>query len=145
MPLTSDHAIAEVLQTVNTISLLGASHKPQRPSYQVMQFLLSHGFKVLPVNPGLSGTEILGQRVYGSLAEVPYTIDMVDVFRNASYLPKIVEEVIGLGIKSIWTQLNVIDIDAALHAESHGIRVVMDRCPAIELPRLQRAGLISAR
>ncbi|MEP1470121.1 MAG: CoA-binding protein [Halieaceae bacterium] len=142
MPLSNDQDIAEVLQTIDTIGLLGASHKPERPSYQVMQFLLSHGFKVLPVNPGLSGTEILGQRVYASLAEIPCPIDMVDVFRNASYLPKIVDELISLGVENLWTQLSVIDIDAALHAENHGIRVVMDRCPAIEIPRLQSAGLL---
>ena len=142
MPLSSDQAIADVLRTVKTVALLGASNKPQRPSYRVMQFLLSHNFKVVPVNPVLSGTELLGQRVYGSLAEVPCPIDMVDVFRNASHLPAIVDEAIGLGIDTLWTQLDVIDENAAAHAERHGIRVVMDRCPAIEWPRLKRAGLI---
>ena len=142
MPLRSDQAIADVLRTVKTIALLGASNKPQRPSYRVMQFLLAHDFKVVPVNPVLSGTELLGQRVYGSLAEVPCPIDMVDVFRNASHLPAIVDEAIGLGIDTLWTQLDVIDENAAGHAERHGIRVVMDRCPAIEWPRLKRAGLI---
>ena len=142
MPLSSDRAIADVLHTVKTIALLGASHKPQRPSFRVMQFLLSHNFKVVPVNPGLSGTELLGQRVYGSLAEVPCPIDMVDVFRNASHLPAIVDDVIGLGIHTLWTQLDVVDDEAARHAECHGIRVVMDRCPAIEWPRLKQAGLL---
>ena len=142
MPLTSDQAIAEVLRKVKTVALLGASHKPQRPSYRVMQFLLAHDFKVVPVNPGLSGTELLGQRVYSTLAEVPGTIDMIDVFRNASYLPAIVDDIISLGINTLWTQLDVIDENAALHAEQHGIRVVMDRCPAIEWPRLKQAGLL---
>jgi len=140
MPLTSDQAIADVLRSVKTIALLGASHKPQRPSHRVMQFLLSHDYKVVPVNPGLSGTELLGQRVYGSLAEVPCPIDMVDVFRNASHLPSIVEDTIGLRIGILWTQLEVIDEAACLRAECHGVRVVMDRCPAIEWPRLQAAG-----
>jgi len=143
MPLTSDQAIADILRSVKTIALLGASHKPQRPSYRVMQFLLSHDeYEVVPVNPGLSGTELLGQRVYGSLAEVPCPIDMVDVFRNASHLPSIVDDIIGLGIDTLWTQLDVIDEEAALRAERHGVRVVMDRCPAIEWPRLQKAGLL---
>jgi len=142
MPLSTDQAIADVLRTVKTIALLGASNKPQRPSYRVMQFLLAHDFKVVPVNPVLGGTELLGQRVYGSLAEVPCPIDMVDVFRNASHLPAIVDEAIGLGIDTLWTQLDVIDEKAAGHAERHGIRVVMDRCPAIEWPRLKRAGLL---
>ena len=140
MPLTSDEAIADVLRSVKTIALLGASHKPQRPSYRVMQFLLSHDYQVVPVNPGLSGTDLLGQRVYGSLAEVPCPIDMVDVFRNASHLPAIVDDTIGLGIGTLWTQLDVIDRAAAMRAESHGVRVIMDRCPAIEWPRLQAAG-----
>ena len=142
MPLSSDQAIADVLRTVKTVALLGASNKPQRPSYRVMQFLLAHNFKVVPVNPVLSGTELLGQRVYGSLAEVPCPIDMVDVFRNASHLPAIVDEAIGLGIDTLWTQLDVIDENAAAHAERHGIRVVMDRCPAIEWPRLKQAGVL---
>ena len=142
MPITSDQAIADVLRTVKTVALLGASHKPQRPSYRVMQFFLSHNFKVVPVNPGLSGTELLGQRVYGALAEVPCPIDMVDVFRNASHLPAIVDDVIDLGIDTLWTQLHVVDVKAALHAERHGIRVIMDRCPAIEWPILKRAGLL---
>ena len=107
-----------------------------------MQFLLSHGFKVVPVNPGLSGTELQGQRVYGTLAEVPCPIDMIDVFRHASHLPAIVDDAISLGITTLWTQLDVIDDNAALHAEQHGIRVVMDRCPAIEWPRLKQAGML---
>lgn len=142
MPLSSDRAIADVLLSVKTVALLGASNKPQRPSYRVMQFLLSHGFSVVPVNPGLSGTELLGQHVYGTLADVPTPIDMVDVFRNAVYLPAIVEETVRLGIGTLWTQLDVIDEQAADYAEQQGIRVVMDRCPAIEWPRLKKSGLL---
>ena len=142
MPLSSDDAIAEVLRTVDTIALLGASHKPQRPSYRVMQFLLSHNFKVVPVNPALADSTLLRQRVYGSLSEIDCPIDMVDVFRNALHLPAIVDEVITLGTKTLWTQLGVVDMDSAAQAERHGIRVVMDRCPAIEWPRLSQAGLL---
>ena len=142
MYLTNDQDIADILGSVKTIALLGASHKIQRPSYGVMQFLLAHNFKVVPVNPRLRDTQLLGQTIYGSLAEVPCPIDMVDVFRNASYLPGIVEEVIQLGIKTLWTQLDVIDEKAALHAQQHGVQVVMNRCPAIEWPRLKHAGLL---
>lgn len=144
MPLSSDEAIADVLQSVKTIALLGASHKPQRASYRVMQFLLSHGFQVVPVNPMLSGTDLQGQRVYESLAAIPYPIDMVDVFRNSSHLPQIVEETIAAKVGILWTQLDVVNVEAAQHAEDHGIRVVMDRCPAIEWPRLQQAGHLSS-
>ncbi|MEP6391328.1 MAG: CoA-binding protein [Halioglobus sp.] len=142
MPLQEDTAIAGVLQRAKNIALLGASHKPARPSHSVMQFLLSHGYTVFPVNPGLAGSELLGQRVYGTLDEVPGSIDMVDVFRNASFLPGIVEETINKNIPMLWTQLDVIDESAAAHAEKHGVRVVMNRCPAIEWPRLRQAGLL---
>ena len=142
MPLTSDQSIADMLQSVKTIGVLGASHKPQRPSFRVMEVLISHNYVVVPINPALSGTELLGQRVYGALAEVPFAIDMVDVFRNSSHLPTIVDDVIELGIRNLWTQLDVIDLQAASRAELHGIRVVMDRCLAIEMPRLKQAGLL---
>ncbi|WOJ92808.1 CoA-binding protein [Congregibacter variabilis] len=142
MSLSSDEEIAEVLRSVKTVAVLGASHKPERPSYGVMQFLLRKGYTVFPVNPGLAGTELLGQRVYGALIDIPQPVDMVDVFRNASFLPQIVEEVIQCKVGILWTQLEVIDRDAAMHAEAQGIRVVMDRCPAIEWPRLKAAALL---
>ncbi|MEH6558319.1 MAG: CoA-binding protein [Oceanicoccus sp.] len=142
MPLTSDKDIADVLRSVKTIALLGASHKPERPSYEVMAFLLEQGYTVIPVNPGLAGTELQGQRVYESLAAIPQPVDMIDVFRNASFLPAIVEDTISQGIGTIWTQLDVIDEAAAAHAENHGITVIMNRCPAIEWPRLSRSGLL---
>ena len=142
MPVTDDHAIADVLRTVKTIALLGASHKPVRPSYRVMRFLLAHDYRVIPVNPGLSGRDLQGQRVYRSLSEIPHTIDMVDVFRKPTYLPEIVDETIRLGIDTLWTQLDVIDDSAARLADRQGVRVIMDRCPAIEWPRLKQAGLL---
>ena len=143
MPLTSDRDIAQVLRSVKTIALLGASHKPERPSHEVMGFLLKRGYTVIPVNPAHAGTELQGQTVYESLEAIPYSVDMVDVFRNASFLPAIVEEIINAGINTMWTQLNVIDEAAAAHAESHGINVIMNRCPAIEWPRLRQSGLLT--
>ena len=126
----------KVLTETKTIALVGASPKPERPAYHVMQFLLSKGYKVIPVNPGLEGQELLGQAVYANLAAIPDPIDMVDVFRNAEAVPGIVEEAISIGAKTIWMQLGVINEDAAQTAEAAGIQVVMDACPKIELPKL---------
>ncbi|MFT4768786.1 MAG: putative CoA-binding protein [Glaciecola sp.] len=142
MPLNTDADIAEVLRSVKTVALLGASHKPERPSYGVMRFLLLKGYTVFPVNPGLAGTELLGQSVYGALADIPQLVDMVDVFRNARFLPQIVEEVIQCKARILWMQLDVIDLEAAKLAEANGVSVVMDRCPAIEWPRLKAVGLL---
>ena len=142
MPLNADEEIAEVLRSVKTIALLGASPKPERPSNEVMRFLLEKGYTVYPVNPGLAGSELLGRRVYGALGDVPIDVDMVDVFRNASFLPQIVEDVIACRAKVLWTQLDVVDNEAASRAEVQGLRVVMDRCPAIEWPRLRALGLL---
>jgi len=144
MLLTTDRDIARVLAATRSIALLGASHKPSRPSHEVMHFLLAQGYDVYPVNPGLAGQQLLGRRVYPDLASVPVAIDMVDVFRQSQYLPEIVEQAIGVGAKALWTQLGVVDQAAADVAENAGLDVVMDRCPAIELPRLRRAGLLPA-
>lgn len=130
--------IADILKTTKTIALLGASPNPDRPSNGVMRFLLSKGYRVFPVNPGQAGKEIHGQKVYARLADIPESIDMVDVFRAAEYLDGIVEEASTLPQKPkvIWGQLSVRDDAAAAKAEAAGIKVVMDRCPAIEYPRL---------
>lgn len=134
----ADEYLARILKNTKTIGLIGASAKPERPSYGVMGFLLRHGYQVFPVNPGLAGQSIYGQLVYGNLSDVPQPIDMVDIFRNSSALPSLFEEIIALPIrpKYIWTQLGVIDLSAAAQAEQVGIEVVMNRCPAIEIPRL---------
>ena len=136
-----DDHIRRILKDVKTIALLGASPNPARPSHSVMSFLLSKGYTVFPVNPGQEGKEILGQHIYAKLADIPEAIDMVDVFRAAEFLPAIVEEVILLSPrpKVIWGQLSVRHDDAAAKAEAYGIEVVMDRCPAIEYPRLNIA------
>jgi predicted CoA-binding protein len=142
MPLTMDRDIARVLSTTRTIALLGASAKPSRPSYEVMAFLLQQGYEVLPVNPGLAGQTLQGRLVYAQLADIPKTIDMVDVFRNAAYLPAIVAEACAIGAKTLWTQLEVVDEQAAATAKNAGIEVIMNRCPAIEIPRLRAAGIM---
>lgn len=130
--------ISGILKDTKTIALLGASPNPDRPSNRVMAFLLSKGYQVFPVNPGQAGKQILGQTVYAKLADVPQPVDLVDVFRAADYLDGVVDEAIALDTKpkTIWGQLSVRDDKAAAKAEAAGIKVVMDRCPAIEYPRL---------
>ena len=145
MPLTADSDIAGVLGSTRTIALVGASHKPTRPSHEVMAFLLANGYEVYPVNPGLAGQKLLGRTVYPDLASIPVPIDMVDVFRQSHYLQGIVAEATAIGARVLWTQLGVVDIAAAEAAEKAGLTVVLDRCPAIELPRLRAAGLLVDR
>ena len=130
--------IADILKNTRTIALLGASPNPDRPSNRVMGFLLGKGYTVYPVNPGQAGKQILGQTVYKTLGDVPQPVDLVDVFRAAEYLDGVVDEAIALEVrpKVIWGQLSVRDDRAAAKAEAAGIKVVMDRCPAIEYPRL---------
>lgn len=133
-----DAYIADILTNTHTIALLGASPNAARPSYGVMRFLLSRGYKVIPVNPGQAGKEILGQPVVDRLAAIEEPVDMIDVFRAAEYLDAVVDEVLQMKPlpKVLWGQLAVRDDAAAGRAEAAGIRVVMDRCPAIEIPRL---------
>lgn len=133
-----DGYVADILKTVKTIAVVGASPNPSRPSHGVMGFLLSKGYRVIPVNPGQAGKTILGRAVYGRLADIPEPVDMVDVFRASDHVSAVVDEALALDPppKVIWTQLGVRDDGAAARAEAAGLRVVQDRCPAIEYPRL---------
>ena len=130
--------LRRILTDVKTIALLGASSNPDRPSHGVMRFLLSRGYRVFPVNPGQAGKEILGQKVYAKLADIPEPVDMIDVFRAPEYLSAIVEEAILLPERPsvIWGQRSVRDANSAAKGEAYAMEVVMDRCPAIEYPRL---------
>ncbi len=131
----NDDAIRHILTQTKRIALVGASAKPERASHHVMEFLLEKGFDVTPVNPGLAGQEILGRKVVASLAEAA-PLEMVDLFRRSEEVEAPVEEAIRLGAKTIWMQLGVINEGAAEKARAAGLAVVMDRCPAIEMPRL---------
>lgn len=134
--LTEDSRIARILTTVKTIALVGWSPKPDRPSHRVAAFLKGRGYRAIPVNPGQAGQDSgLGEVVRGSLAEVG-PVDMVDIFRRSEDVGPVVDEAIATGAKVIWMQLGVEDASAAARAEAAGMEVVMNRCPAIEIPRL---------
>ena len=127
-----------ILSSTKTIALVGASANSARPSYGVMQFLLQRSYNVTPINPGLAGQDLQGQKVYASLHDVPHAIDMVDVFRASEAIPALVDEILQLQQlpKVLWLQLGVFDAEAAAKAEAKGILVVMNRCPVIEMHRL---------
>lgn len=133
-----DTYVADILKSVKTIALVGASPNTARPSYRVMRFLQSKGYRVIPVNPGQAGKEINGEIAYGRLADIPEAVDMVDVFRAKEFLDGVVDETLAIKPKPavIWGQLEIRDDKAAAKAEAGGLKVVMNRCPAIEYPRL---------
>ena len=131
-----DLYLRDILTSVRTIAVVGASPRRERPSHRVMAYLQRRGYRTIPVNPNAAGDTINGETVYATLAEVPEPIDMVDVFRRTEMAGGAVDEAIAAGAKVVWMQLGVRDDDAAARAEAHGLRVVMNRCPAIEIPRL---------
>jgi len=136
MPLTTDADIRKLLETTRTIALVGASNRPERASFGVMKALQAHGYRVIPINPSLAGTEINGEIVLPDLGEVTVPIDLVDVFRNSDAAGEIVDAAIDAGAKAVWMQLGVVNEAAAARAEAAGLKVVMDRCPKIEMARL---------
>ena len=136
MPLTSDAEIRDLLQETRTIAMVGASDKPNRDSNRVMLFLQQQGYRVLPINPTIAGQQVHGEHVWATMDEIGVPIDMVDVFRNSEAAGEAVEAAIEAGAKSVWMQLGVVNEEAASRAEAAGLKVVMDRCPKIEIPRL---------
>jgi uncharacterized protein len=133
-----DSYIRGILNTVKTIAMVGVSPKDNRPSYFAFKYLLERGYRMIPVNPGQAGKELLGRKVYAKLADIPEPVDMVDIFRGSQFAPGIVAEALALEPKPqvIWMQLTVRNDEAAKVAESAGLKVVMNRCPKIEYGRL---------
>ena len=137
-----DDFLKTILTETKVIALVGASAKAERPSHGVMRYLQKRGYRVIPVNPGLEGQTLNGEKVYRSLSDIPQSetgpVDMVDIFRNSAAAEAPALEAIAIGAKTVWMQLDVINAPAAAKARAAGLKVVMDRCPAIEIPRLLR-------
>ena len=134
-----DATIRRVLTAHRTWAVVGLSPSPHRDSHRIAALLQRQGLKVIPVNPQAAGTTILGAPVVASLHDIDEPVDVVDVFRRSDLAGAHVDEAIAIGAKAVWMQLGVIDHDAAERARAAGLRVVMNRCPAIELPRLNAA------
>jgi len=130
-----DSALREILGSVKTIAVVGWSPKPDRPSHRVAEYLKRKGYRVIPVNPGQAGEAALGERVVATLAEAG-PVDMVDIFRRSEEAGAVADEAVRLGARVVWMQLGVVDEAAASRARGAGVKVVMNRCPAIEIPRL---------
>ncbi len=133
--MPTDTEIRDILTRVKTIALVGWSPKPDRPSHRVAAFLAARDYRVIPVNPGQAGQVALGETVVATLAEAG-PVDMVDIFRRSDEAGAVVDEAIAVGARVVWMQLGVVDETAAARARLAGLEVVMDRCPAIEIPRL---------
>ena len=136
MPLTTDADIRDLLSATRTIAMIGASDRPSRPSWGVMRFLQNWGYRVIPVNPQITGEHVHGEYVWRELSQIGEPIDMVDIFRRPQAAGEAVDEAIAAGARSVWLQMGVINHEAAARAEAAGLKVVMDRCPAIDIPRL---------
>ena len=136
MPLTADQDIADLLTNARTIALVGASDRPDRASYGVMRFLQDQGYRVIPVNPRITGEHVHGEYVWRELAQIGVPIDIVDIFRKSDEVGPIVDQAIAVGAKAVWMQLGVEDAAAAAKAEAAGLKVVMNHCPKIEFARL---------
>jgi predicted CoA-binding protein len=135
----TDAEIREILSHPATVAVVGCSDSPERDSLRIATLLKSHGFRVIPVNPTLAPDALmstLGEKCYPDLASIPGPVEMVDVFRRSEFVPGVVEEAIAKGARILWCQLGVIHLEAAARAQQAGLKVVMDRCPAIEYSRL---------
>ena len=136
MPLTTDTDIAALLQGARVIALVGISDRPERASHEVMQFLQHHGYRVIPVNPQITGEHVLGEYVWASLDQIGEPIDIVDIFRRSEAAGEVVDDAIRVGARAVWMQLGVVDEAAAARAEAAGLQVVMDDCPKQAISRL---------
>ncbi len=134
--MLDDDGIRTLLTDARTIALVGASDRPDRASYGVMAYLQQRGYRVIPVNPQITGEHLHGEFVFRDLDQIGETIDIVDIFRNSAAAGEAVDAAIATGAKAVWMQLGVVNEAAAARAEAAGLQVVMDRCPKIEIPRL---------
>ena len=133
---TSDSQIFDILQQVRTIALVGASEKTNRPSHEVMHYLQQQGYRVIPVNPRLAGPQLLGETVYADLESLPVAVDMADLFLAPQRTDTVIDQAIAMKIPVLWLQIGVINHQGAERARQAGLKVVMDRCPKMEIPRL---------
>jgi predicted CoA-binding protein len=124
-----------LLKSIRTIAMVGASDRPDRPSNRVMSFLQAQGYRVIPVNPMITGEHVHGEYVWRELSRIGEQIDMVDIFRRSSEVGSIVDQAIAIRAKAVWMQLGVVDVAAAARAETAGLKVIMDRCPKIDIMR----------
>ena len=136
MQETSDSQILDILQQVRTIALVGASEETSRPSHEVMHYLQRQGYRVIPVNPHLAGQQLLGETVYADLESLPVAVEMADLFLAVQRTDAVIDQAIAMRIPVVWLQIGVINHQGAERARRAGIKVVMDRCPKMEIPRL---------
>ena len=136
MPLTAAADIADLLTNARTIAMVGASDRPDRASYGVMRFLPDQGYRVIPVNPRITGEHVHGEYIWRELGQIGEPIDIVDIFRKSEEVGPIVDDAIAIGAKAVWMQLGVENAEAAAKAEAAGLKVVMNHCPKIEFARL---------
>ena len=132
----SPDEIRDILNSVRTIAVVGASQDPSRPSHYVMEYLKNRGYRTIPVNPGLAGQKVLGETVHASLKDIPEPVDMVDVFRRSEQVPPVVDEAIETGAKVVWMQVGIRHPEAAARARAAGLKVVMNRCTITDCVRL---------
>jgi predicted CoA-binding protein len=136
MPLTRDEEIKNLLASARTVAVFGCSDRPDRPSYGVAAFLQGHGYRMLPVNPQITGERVHGEFVWRDLGQIGVPIDIVDIFRRPIAAGEAVDQAIEAGAKAVWLQLGIVNEEAAMRAEAAGLKVVMDRCTKIEIARL---------
>ena len=134
MLIQTDNDMRQLLREMKVFALVGLSSNPERPSHKVAKYLMTHGYTVIPVNP--VETEILGQKCYSRLADIPQKVDVVDCFRKSADIPPLSQDAFAIGAEVLWMQLEVINEEAAQSASTAGLAVVMDRCPKIEHARL---------
>ncbi|MBZ0335240.1 CoA-binding protein [Marinobacter sp. AL4B] len=139
MPIENDQGLRDILTSVRTIALVGASEKTSRPSHEVMEYLQRQGYRIIPVNPRLAGKQVLGETVYADLASIPESVDMAELFLAPERTDALIDQAIAVNIPVLWLQIGVINEAGAERAEKAGLKVVMDRCPKREIPRLNIA------